>query len=288
VIREAERSDLEAISTLCQRALILDLDAARLPALLDDRPAHLRLVAVEGEAVVGFVTGSLADRTGHLDLLAVDPDRLRVGIGTALVEALQAAFRTAGATEAMVGGSADRYAWPGVDVRYTPAVCLFDKLGYQQRAEGTNMTVDLARLTFDIPAAEKRLAENGIEVRRLRPAERPAFTAWMQQWGPSWVLEAGRSAAYSKPRCHVALQDADYLGFACHGGNRDNWFGPMGTTEAARGRGVGGVLLARCLADQRAAGLAEAEIGWVGPVSFYSRTVGATIGRVFWMYGKNL
>ena len=288
MIRDVGAADLDALGPLCERGLIFDPDAAALPALLDDRPPNLRLVAVEDDAVVGFVCGSIADGTGHLDLLVVDPDRLRSGIGTELVTALESAFRTAGATAAMVGGAADRYAWPGVDVRYTPAVCLFEKLGYRQCGEGTNMTVNLSQPVFDIPAAERRLAAAGIEVRRLRADETPAFEVWMRQWGGSWPAEAARSYAYAEPRCHVALRDGEYLGFACHGANRDSWFGPMGTNEAARGQGVGGVLLARCLADQRAAGFTEVEIGWVGPVSFYSRTVGARIGRVFWLYEKSL
>jgi GNAT superfamily N-acetyltransferase len=288
VIREAVTADREALGPLCERALTLDPDAAALPALLDDRPPQLRLVAVEDDRVVGFVCGSLAGGTGHLDLLVVDPSRLRQGIGTELVTALEATFRTVGATQVVVGAAADRYAWPGVDVRYTPAVCLFDRLGYRQSGEATNMTVDLAQPVFDIPAAEQRLAAAGIEVRRLRADETPAFADWMRQWGGSWPAEAARSAAYPEPRCHVAVQNGDYLGFACHGSNRDSWFGPMGTNEAARGQGVGGVLLARCLADQQAAGFAAAEIGWVGPVSFYSRTVGARIGRVFWFYEKSL
>jgi hypothetical protein len=48
------------------------------------------------------------------------------------------------------------------------------------------------------------------------------------------------------------------------------------------------VLLRRCLADQRAFGVTRAEIGWVGPVPFYSRAVGARIERVFFLYRKQL
>nr|WP_256862898.1 hypothetical protein [Microbispora sp. GKU 823] len=62
----------------------------------------------------------------------------------------------------------------------------------------------------------------------------------------------------------------------------------MGTAEAARGLGVGRVLLRRCLADQAAAGQTSAQIGWVGPLRFYSRTVGARTERVFWLYRRAL
>ncbi len=62
----------------------------------------------------------------------------------------------------------------------------------------------------------------------------------------------------------------------------------MGTAPAAEGSGIGAVLLRRCLADQRAAGIEAAQIGWVGPVPFYSRSAGARIERVFFLYRKSL
>jgi hypothetical protein len=69
---------------------------------------------------------------------------------------------------------------------------------------------------------------------------------------------------------------------------RPAWFGPMGTAPGAQLSGIGGILLRRCLADQRAAGHTRVQIGWVGPVPFYSRTVGAYIERVFFLYRKQL
>ena len=48
------------------------------------------------------------------------------------------------------------------------------------------------------------------------------------------------------------------------------------------------MLLRRCLAEQRAAGMASAQIGWVGPLGFYSRAVGARAERVFWLYRRDL
>src|SRR5262245_16340242 len=197
LIRKATSADLESIAAVCRRSLSLDADADQLPALLWDRPestADIQLVAVQDDRVVGAVLGSLGSGIGHIDLLAIDPDVQRTGIGTSLVAEIESAFRAAGATGSMVGGAVDRYAWPGVDVRYTPAFCLFERLGYKQVGEGTNMTVRLADLSFDIPAAERRLAAAGIEVRRLDPGERAEFDEWMQQWGASWPLEAGRSA----------------------------------------------------------------------------------------------
>ena len=62
----------------------------------------------------------------------------------------------------------------------------------------------------------------------------------------------------------------------------------MGTAPAAQGLGIGSVLLRRCLADQQAAGLDSVQIGWVGPLPFYSGVVGARVERVFFLYRKQL
>lgn len=287
MIRQATNEDLDRIAALCVRALSLDPDAAQLPALLWDRPETRTWVAAENDEILGVLLGSVSVDVGHVDLFAVDPAHRRNGIGSDLLAEFEANAREAGATQAMVGGSVDRYAWPGLDVRYTPALCLFLGAGYETVSTATNMTVDLAG-EFDTSAAERQLAEDGIDVRRLRPEERDAFAGWMTRWGGSWQQEAARAAAYSTPRCHIAVRGDTYLGFACHGANRAGWFGPMGTDESTRGKGIGGVLLSRCLNDQKAAGFTESQIGWVGPIPFYARTVDAVIGRVFWLLGKSL
>jgi hypothetical protein len=62
----------------------------------------------------------------------------------------------------------------------------------------------------------------------------------------------------------------------------------MGTAEEARGLGVGRVLLRRCLADQAETGRQEAQIGWVGPIHFYARAIGARVERVFWLFRRSL
>jgi hypothetical protein len=44
---------------------------------------------------------------------------------------------------------------------------------------------------------------------------------------------------------------------------------------------VGAALLSAACRDLRAAGHADAEIAWVGPVGFYAKAAGATVSRVF-------
>ena len=64
--------------------------------------------------------------------------------------------------------------------------------------------------------------------------------------------------------------------------------GPMGVAERARGRGVGAVLLKRCLRDLRADGFEQGEIYSVGPIAFYAKTVQAVVSRVLYQFAKRL
>ncbi|MFD4713815.1 GNAT family N-acetyltransferase [Streptomyces sp. NPDC058430] len=300
-IRTANESDLPALRTLVQAALVHDRDAADVLDLLWTQAAsrpRLRLLAEADGHPVGLVVGALgpatadAPATGHIDLIAVHPQVQSRGIGRTLLTRAEELITAAGATRLMMRGRPPYYAWPGIDIRYTRAVCLAESSGYTRGREGLNMSVDLRTAPLDTAADEARLAAAGVQVRRLTAQDEKPFLAWMTRWGGTWDGEAARALAYVPPRGHVAVRESadgvEYVGFACHGVNRRSWFGPMGTDSALRGMGVGTVLLRRCLADQLAAGLDEAEIGWTGPVHFYARGVEARLGRVFWTYSKDI
>jgi predicted N-acetyltransferase YhbS len=299
-IRPAVRDDLPAVRALLASSLDCDPDAASLPDLLAVGPyadPGLRLVAMDGETVLGLGIASVRPTStapvGHLDLLAVSPERSGEGIGRGLLEAVEQRLRGRGVREIRVGGNAPCYAWPGVDVRYTGMVQLLESAGYARleggRGEAVNMSVLLsgAPAWLDTAADEARLASSGIEVRRLEPAD-PAFAEFMTGWAPRLAWEVERSAERPTSACHVALHAERYVAFACHHSNRAGWFGPMGTDPSMRRSGIGSVLLRRCLADMAAEGRDRADIAWVGPVGFYARGVGARISRVFWLYGRDL
>ncbi|MGW2477107.1 GNAT family N-acetyltransferase [Streptomyces sp. NPDC001665] len=300
-VRTATEYDMPALQALTRTVLVHDTDAEDVFVLLwpqsADRP-QLRIVAEADGEPVGFALGALraaaadAPAIGHIDLIAVRPDAQSSGVGRMLLTRLEALLAAAGAERLLIRGRPPYYAWPGIDIRYTRAVCLAESSGYTRGPEGLNLSVDLRTAPLDTAPDEVRLAAAGVRVRRLAPADEKAFLAWMRQWGGSWDGEAARSLAYDPPRAHVAVRESadgpQYVGFACHGVNRLSWFGPMGTESSERGLGVGTVLLRRCLADQRSAGLDEAEIGWTAPIHFYARAVDARLGRVFWTYSKDV
>ncbi|MEV0352429.1 GNAT family N-acetyltransferase [Nonomuraea sp. NPDC050680] len=294
-VREASGSEELRDAAEVARAA-LTLDSGEGPALVDrlaNPPAGRRWTALVIDGGVVMASVSAKDPAiGHIDLLAVHPEVRGRGHGRELVRAAEEWLRSAGARQARFAGNPPCYAWPGIDVRYTAAACLAESLGYERYHVAWNMTADLGA-DLSVEEEPARLAEAGVSVHAAatdrdlatdrKRADRERVVAFVREhWNENWAWEAANAAGL-----HYAERDGRILGFAAWGA-RPAWFGPMGTAPEARGLGVGGVLLRRCLAEMRAAGLSSAQIGWVGPLRFYSRAVGARAERVFWLYRRDL
>ncbi|MFG3439478.1 GNAT family N-acetyltransferase [Nonomuraea sp. NPDC047897] len=280
-----EGAGLERAVRVAEEALTFDAaEAGALVRRLAAPPAgrHWTALVDGGGVVMASMSGKDPD-AGHIDLLAVHPDEQGHGLGRRLVRAAEEWLRGQGAAQARFAGNPPCYAWPGIDVRYTAAACLAESLGYERHQVAWNMTADLTSADLSTGGDVARLAAEGVAVRAAGAADRERVAAFVaEHWNERWAWEAVNAAGL-----HYAERDGEPLAFAAWGA-RPAWFGPMGTAPAARGLGVGRVLLRRCLADLRAAGYGSAQIGWVGPLRFYSRAVGARAERVFWLYRRDL
>ena len=270
------------------------LDPMTPARLAEQTDADLALVAVDGDRVVGLGVGALwpvADAVrASVRLLAVDPARRRRGIGTALLDALADGLRERGATVLRLGECAPVYLTPGVDLRLESGLAFAEATGFRVIGESVDLGVDLAQ-DWATDADEARLRAEGVAVRRVSgDADRAALGRLLDAEWPAWHPEVALALAHDPPAVHVALRDGDALGFAAHSASHVGlaWFGPMGTAPAARGLGVGAVLLRRCLADLRAAGHPSATIAWAASLPFYEKTVGATVARRYRRFERAL
>ncbi|GAB4439683.1 MAG: hypothetical protein OHK0015_34830 [Chloroflexi bacterium OHK40] len=294
-LRALTGADLPALSALCRAGLREPLDDSTLRRLLlaepDLRPA-LQLGLWDGTRLVGAALGSLRTTpeglVGGPRLLLVAPEARGHGYGARLLTLLEERLLEAGVVELRVGRLAPNYLWPGLDPRDTVALCLFERRGYSRAGEAVNMSVDLTARHWWTLDDQLRLAASGWMLRRCTPADHQSLAAWVRaQFGPLWEWEACLALDQEPVSVFIAERDGQIGGFACHSvSGFPGTFGPTGTAEAVRGAGLGRALLLRCLADLRELGFRTAEIGWVGPLAFYSRIAGASVSRVCWFYRK--
>ncbi|NLP48752.1 MAG: GNAT family N-acetyltransferase [Clostridiales bacterium] len=144
-----------------------------------------------------------------------------------------------------------------------------------------DMLVRLWKLDFtSARLKEKDLMEkeNVKFVRPLSPNFKKVEAYVAEEFGSGWASEI-TAALYNDPvSCFIALDREDeILGFACYNATGKGFFGPTGVSEKARGKGIGSVLLWRCLEGLWDAGYAYGIIGAAGPVEYYAKTVGATL-----------
>ena len=207
-------------------------------------------------------------------LIAVDPAHRGRGLGRALLAAAEADLRAAGATRVTVGADAPYYLWPGVDTRELEAICLLERARYTRVEANVNMDVDLGAIPPD--PGGWRIAG---------PGDRDAVDEWAATHWAFWRDEMVR--AVDQRGLVVADDDRGLAAVCAVDVNRAGLVGPVAVRPDLLGRGVGVAPLVGALHHLRAAGRRHAEVAWVGPVVPYAR-VGATIGRVFLVYRKEL
>lgn len=252
--------------------------------------------------------GVLAQAGRFIKLLAVSPGARRRGIGTALLEAARrnlAAENPAGPMPKLrASDHAGNYLSPGIDVRYSDGQAFLSARGFAQVGTNQNLRAPLkdnpSLRPEHLEALGARAAGHGYTVRRVTEADRQPLSDMVSKvFSPIWALEIeralgpdlGGAAAERTPALpegaavHVALApDGAPVAFAAHDGNNRGlgWFGPMGTLDAHRGKGLGELLHLLCLRDVAESGQPEGGvIAWVGPIEFYARVCGAQLDRRF-------
>jgi mycothiol synthase len=241
--------------------------------------------------VLGFLLGIIrevrGEKIGYIKLMAVDQNHRRKGIARRLLTSFEQNLKQAGVAKLRIYDVPLNYFMPGVDPRYTPAVCFAQRMGFKHISDAINMEVSLDQ-DFNVSNEIISLQKKGIEIKRAGQDEKPALIAFLTEWWALWQNEVNMAYRNNPVSVHIALKDNKVLAFSAYEGNNKGtgWFGPMGTHPDLRGLGVGNVLLKLCLDDMKNAGHKKSTIPWVDPIGFYSNYVNANISRVFWRFEK--
>jgi len=261
----------------------------------DDFLPTANFKVLQNSKISGFATGFVRNQsgvlTGWIKLLACR-DQLTLGqITMEVFHRIENILIQNGAKLIRFFDSFPNYYFPGIDPRYTELITLVESSGYKRQRDNVNMTVNLNKAPLGTVSLETLLFKNhNILVRRATEGDYNLVLEFIKKEFPLWIKEVSNSYKRIPIAVHIASLNGEIIAFSGYSGNNIGmgWFGPMGTTSTCRGKGIGGILLKRCLKDLREQGFYEAIIPWVGPIGFYFKEVGAEVSRIFWNYRKEV
>jgi len=309
-IRPYEPADIHTVVALLNRCLAADpitSETFQRKVLLDPNfDPHGALVALDGHCAVGFVLGlvrrfKLEDAPPDFDrswitLIGVDAEYRRRGIGRRMVDELEAWFRSKGCKTTFVSSYAPNYFIPGVDVNaYPEALEFFKSIGFVEVYRPLSMDANLVHLsTPDWVREKERQLEGKVTIEPFRPELILPLLDWMRaEFAGDWQRFAREAMTkittgeFRPDNVWIAHSDGRVVGYCQH--DNAGRFGPFGVSASERGRGIGAVLLFRCLHAMRAKGLHAAWFLWTDDkvARLYSEA-GFTESRRFALLRKDL
>ena len=135
-----------------------------------------------------------------------------------------------------------------------------------------DMLVQLLKIEAARPLVDA-LRTAGVIVRRANSYEMTRVREFALQWGETWADEVTIGFSRQPVSVFIAIMEGEIAGFCAYECTRRNYLGPMGVSEALRGKRVGKALLLASLESMREMGYAYAIIGGVGP-NFIARLAG--------------
>lgn len=256
---------------------------------------EMTLIAFENEKIIAFMQGLVRQiepnmKRGWIKLLATDANHRRQGLATWLLKTIEEQMKSHSVTTLRLMDSNPNYFQPGIDPRYTEAIAFAERNEFKRFADTANLEVDLKHQHFDTSLEEQQLASENNFIRRAKKSDWPLVEDLIVNHFKAWLPEIQTTYNNDPISLHIAEFKGRIEAFSAYDANNLNtgWFGPMGTTPILRGKGIGGILLKRCLDDMKSQGHKISIIPWVGPIPFYLHYANARLTRVFWRYEKKL
>ncbi|MBU1098593.1 MAG: GNAT family N-acetyltransferase [Bacteroidetes bacterium] len=297
-IREIKYSDLGDITELCGSSMPRDslTNSLLRQKIFDDNDFSngSTLLAFSSGKLIGFIMAVIRQREngkqGYIKLLATHPQYRRNGLARELYTRIENKFIENQIKSIRLFESWPNYYMPGLDPFYTEAICFFERMGYKKIGDTSNLSVELSDKNFSTDSEELEIKLGGINIRRAVSGDFDSTLNWIDKNFNAWRGEVEAAFKNNPISIHLAFRNNEIIAFSAYDTNNIGlgWFGPMGTTEAARGKGVGGMLLKRCIADMQEIGYNKAIIPWVGPIPFYMHYINSKVDRIFWRYEKIL
>jgi GNAT superfamily N-acetyltransferase len=292
-IRKYQEEDFQQVLSLCQKSFIFDeISEDILREKIDADPFYdkdLLWLTCDCDQIIGFMMGTYrmdirGINYGYIKLMVVDETYRRRGIARRMYQLIEDMLGQRNIDVMRLGDVPMNYFMPGIDPRYTPALCFAMRMGFERFSDTSNLLVDLSQQNWEVEINEE------IEVKRADKNDRSEVFELIGEHWALWRYELEMAYQNQPVSIHIAKEKRKVKAFSAHSANNKSmpWFGPMGTHPDLRGKGVGKKLLFECLKDLKEKAFQQAIIPWVGPIDFYAHHTGAKVDRVFWRYEKEI
>ena len=230
-IVEACPDDLSRLYALASKALAYDTfspELLREKLFFNPHPG-----CDEYHTLMAELDGGLAGMLQHviradedlawLGLFAVTEGYRRHKIATRLYEAASDCWRKKGIRAVEVLTIPTNYLVPGIDPRYTPAVCFLESVGFEAKLPKASMRARLDN-NFDTGEHEGRLRRQGVEVRRARAEDEELIEHFFDShFGAGWMTEVRLGMSREPRAVHLALKGGEIIAFAAHSTMNAEW-----------------------------------------------------------------
>lgn len=274
--------DLDAVVALLTLALPLEgitRDLFARKVLLDPNfdPAGAPVAIADG-SIVGFalamarrvpLEGAMPDaNSGYITLLAVDEQWRDRGVGSGLVERVEAYLSSQSRQLVLISPYSPGYFTPGVDVSTgAEALRFLCNRGYTELYRPLSMSCDPAEAQAPSWVQDRKRTQvaKGLVITPYRSEWTIALLAFAASEFPGdWQRVIRETATRieegaNPERLWLATEHGAVLGFSHYEGER---FGPIGIAESQRGRGLGHILMFHTLASMSRAGARKAFFLW--------------------------
>lgn len=134
-----------------------------------------------------------------------------------------------------------------------------------------DLLVDLYQLEFSYPEVPVKIK------RALSPDSDLILSFIKTHFSDGWVSEVKAGLYKTQPTCFIAIDQKKVVGFACYDATAKGYFGPMGVHSDYRKKGIGAILVNKCMEAMYHDGYGYAIIGSVEAHNFhfYEQTCGA-------------
>jgi mycothiol synthase len=243
-------------------------------------PEELLVAEAEGK-LHGFVLSivrqvplflqGLEGEIGWITAFGVHPRHRRQGIGRQLFDATLTRLSSLGRQRVLISPYTPNYFIPGVDVdAYPDALAFLQAAGWQVTSRPISMRAELTgfQIPHEILDLERQRAQEGTLVRPVQPADLPELMPFIvKHFGWDWFRFAQEYLLElfgpgSDEICFLVATQHDRIVGYCQ--QRRERFGPFGVAEEMRNKGIGRLLLFRCLATMLTKGFHCAWFLWTG------------------------